>query len=66
MYFRSRRTVYRNGKDLYENSPLAELFEQANEILGFRITDIMFEGTVEELKETKGNSAGSFTFGYIS
>jgi [acyl-carrier-protein] S-malonyltransferase len=30
-----------------------ELFEQANEILGFRITDIMFEGTVEELKETK-------------
>ena len=42
------------GKDLYENSPLAkELFEKANDILGFRITDIMFEGTVEELKETK-------------
>ena len=42
------------GKDLYENSPLAkELFEKANEILGFRITDIMFEGTAEELKETK-------------
>ena len=41
------------GKDLYENSALAkELFEQANEILGFRITDIMFEGTAEELKET--------------
>ena len=42
------------GKDLYENSPLAkELFEKANEILGFRITDIMFEGTADELKETK-------------
>jgi [acyl-carrier-protein] S-malonyltransferase len=40
------------GKDLYESNPLAkELF--ANEILGFRITDIMFEGTAEELKETK-------------
>ena len=42
------------GKDLYDNSPLAkELFEKANEILGFRITDIMFEGTDEELKQTK-------------
>ena len=42
------------GKDLYENSALAkELFEKANEILGFRITDIMFEGSAEELKETK-------------
>ncbi|WP_025125337.1 ACP S-malonyltransferase [Myroides odoratimimus] len=42
------------GKDLYENSPIAkEMFEKANEILGFRITDIMFEGTAEELKETK-------------
>jgi [acyl-carrier-protein] S-malonyltransferase len=42
------------GKDLYENSALAkDLFEKANEILGFRITDIMFEGTAEELKETK-------------
>jgi len=42
------------GKDLYEQSPLAkELFENANEILGFRITDIMFEGTAEQLKETK-------------
>lgn len=42
------------GKDLYETSPLAkEMFEQANEILGFRITDIMFEGTAEALKETK-------------
>jgi [acyl-carrier-protein] S-malonyltransferase len=42
------------GKDLYKNSALAkDLFEKANEILGFRITDIMFEGTAEELKETK-------------
>lgn len=41
------------GKDLYENSPKAkQLFEQANEILGFRITDVMFAGTDEELKQT--------------
>lgn len=41
------------GKDLYDNSPLAkELFEKANDILGFRITDIMFEGSAEELKRT--------------
>lgn len=41
------------GKDLYENVPAAkELFEKANEILGFRITDIMFGGTDEELKQT--------------
>ena len=39
------------GKDLYDNNPLAkELFEKANDILGFRITDIMFSGTDEELK----------------
>ncbi len=42
------------GKDLYENSPMAKtLFDQANEILGFNITDIMFGGTDEELKQTK-------------
>lgn len=42
------------GKDLYENSAEAKaLFERANEILGFRITDIMFEGSAEELKQTK-------------
>jgi len=42
------------GKDLYESSEEAKaLFEQANEILGFRITDIMFEGEAEELKQTK-------------
>jgi len=42
------------GKELYEQSAEAKaLFEQANEILGFRITDIMFNGTEEDLKETK-------------
>ena len=42
------------GKNLYESSSLAkEYFEQANEILGFRITDIMFSGTDEDLKQTK-------------
>ncbi|MFT4695479.1 MAG: [acyl-carrier-protein] S-malonyltransferase, partial [Urechidicola sp.] len=42
------------GKELYENSELGkELFEKANKILGYRITDIMFNGTPEELKETK-------------
>jgi len=42
------------GKDLYEKYPLAkELFEKANNILGFRITDLMFNGTEEDLKQTK-------------
>ena len=42
------------GKDLYESSDLAQtLFEQANSLLGFRITDVMFEGSAEELKQTK-------------
>ena len=42
------------GKDLYDSNPKAkELFEKANEILGFRITDIMFNGSDEELKQTK-------------
>lgn len=42
------------GKDLYqENETAKTLFEKANSLLGFRITDIMFEGTAEELKETK-------------
>ena len=42
------------GKDLYDNSPDArELFERADEILGYRITDIMFDGTDEDLKQTK-------------
>lgn len=42
------------GKDLYEQSELAQsIFEQANDILGFRISDVMFEGTAEDLKQTK-------------
>lgn len=42
------------GKDLYESQPKAkDLFEKANDILGFRITDIMFSGTEEELKQTR-------------
>lgn len=54
------------GKDLYENSKLAkELFEQANEILGFRITDIMFNGTPEELKETKVTQPAVFLHSVI-
>jgi len=54
------------GKDLYEQSELAkELFEKANEILGFRITDIMFEGTAEELKETKVTQPAVFLHSVI-
>lgn len=55
------------GKDLYENNPLAkELFEKANEILGFRITDIMFEGTADELKQTKVTQPAVFLHSVIS
>ncbi|WP_445721577.1 ACP S-malonyltransferase [Flavobacterium sp.] len=54
------------GKDLYENSALAKnLFEKANEILGFRITDIMFEGTAEQLKETKVTQPAVFLHSVI-
>ena len=54
------------GKELYENYPLAkELFEKANEILGFRITDIMFAGTDEELKQTKVTQPAVFLHSVI-
>lgn len=54
------------GKDLYENSPLAkDLFEKANDILGFRITDIMFSGTDEELKQTKVTQPAIFLHSVI-
>ena len=54
------------GKELYENSALAkDLFEKANKILGFRITDIMFEGTAEELKETKVTQPAVFLHSVI-
>lgn len=54
------------GKDLYEKSnEAAELFEKANGILGFRITDIMFEGTAEQLKETKVTQPAVFLHSVI-
>ena len=54
------------GKDLYENSARAkELFEKANDILGFRITDIMFSGTPEELKQTKVTQPAIFLHSVI-
>ena len=54
------------GLDLYENSPLAqELFEKANHILGFNITDTMFEGTPEDLKETKVTQPAIFLHSVI-
>jgi [acyl-carrier-protein] S-malonyltransferase len=54
------------GLDLYENSPLAqELFEKANAILGFPITDIMFEGSADDLKETKVTQPAIFLHSVI-
>ncbi len=54
------------GKDLYDNSPEAkELFEKANDILGFRITDLMFEGTPEDLKQTKVTQPAIFLHSVI-
>lgn len=54
------------GKDLYEShAPAKNLFEQANEILGFRITDIMFAGTDEELKETRVTQPAIFLHSVI-
>lgn len=55
------------GKELYDKHPVAkELFEKANEILGFRITDIMFSGTDEELKQTKVTQPAVFLHSVIS
>lgn len=54
------------GKDLYDNSALAkEMFEKANEILGFRITDLMFEGTDEDLRQTKVTQPAIFLHSVI-
>ena len=54
------------GLDLYENSPLAQdLFEQANNILDFSITDTMFEGSAEDLKETKVTQPAIFLHSVI-
>lgn len=55
------------GKDLYEsNSKAKELFDMANEILGYRITDIMFEGTDEDLKQTKVTQPAVFLHSVIT
>ncbi len=54
------------GKNLYENSDQAKtLFEQANKILGFRITDLMFEGSAEDLKQTKVTQPAIFLHSVI-
>lgn len=55
------------GKELYDSNATAkELFEKANEILGFRITDIMFNGTAEELKQTKVTQPAVFLHSVIT
>ena len=55
------------GKDLYEANPLAhDLFEKANEILGFRITDLMFAGTDEDLRQTRVTQPAVFLHSVIS
>lgn len=55
------------GKNLYDSNPLAkELFEKANEILGYRITDIMFSGTDEDLRQTKVTQPAVFLHSVIS
>jgi len=55
------------GKDLYDNNQLAKkLFDEANEILGYKITDIMFAGTDEELKQTKVTQPAVFLHSVIS
>ena len=54
------------GKDLYQKSVIAkELFEKANEILGFRITDLMFSGTDEDLKQTRVTQPAIFLHSVI-
>lgn len=54
------------GKDLYEQHPVArQMFEQANALLGFRITDIMFDGTEEELRQTKVTQPAIFLHSVI-
>ncbi len=55
------------GKELYDNNETAkELFDKANEVLGYRITDIMFAGTDEQLKETKVTQPAVFLHSVIS
>lgn len=55
------------GKELYENNPIAKkLFDEADQILGFKITDIMFAGTADQLKETKVTQPAVFLHSVIS
>ncbi len=54
------------GKSLYENSAAKELFERANEVLGFRISDIMFEGTDDQLKQTNVTQPAVFLHSVIA
>ncbi len=55
------------GKELYDSSARAkELFEQANEVLGFRLSDVMFSGSAEELKQTNITQPAIYCFSYIS
>ncbi|MDE6081162.1 MAG: ACP S-malonyltransferase [Muribaculaceae bacterium] len=54
------------GKDLYDNNPVAhDMFEKANEILGFRITDLMFSGTDEDLRQTRVTQPAIFLHSVI-
>ena len=54
------------GKDLYENNPVAkEMFDKANEILGFNITDLMFNGTAEDLRQTNVTQPAIFLHSVI-
>ena len=55
------------GKDLYETQPLAkELFDKANDILGFRITDIMFDGSDDDLRQTKVTQPAVFLHSVVT
>ncbi len=54
------------GKDLYENSEAKELFHRANRILGYPITEVMFEGSAEDLKQTKVTQPAIFLHSVIS
>ena len=66
MCIRDRAQFVGMGKDLYENNPVAkEMFDKANEILGFNITDLMFNGTDEDLRQTKVTQPAIFLHSVI-
>ena len=68
LYFRARERNFREwGKAHYDNSSFAKkIFEQANEILGFRISDVMFNGTEEDLKQTNITQPAIFLHSIIA